>query len=837
MRQAGNPAAAPMGGRRIIERPRLIKLLEGTSARTILLIAPAGYGKTTLARQWAERQDRVHWYTARAGSADVAQLAVDLAETLDGEQPRLKTYVSQLVRARSSPAHQAMEIVSGFAGAAGDMSGVSLFIDDYHLIADEEVAEWFVHELQSRLGFSLLIAARSRPRWATARLQIYGETVEFGPEELALTETEGTEVLGRSLRSRGLVAQARGWPALVALASQTDANPAHPEAGGSTLFRFFAEEIFRGTPTDIQEKLITLSLLPNLSKPVVDSALDADSQHVLDRAVQSGLATIGPEYPDFHPLVQEYLLTKLRERDDASDRVRAAFDTSIDGGFWDHAFALVERFAAIDLLDRLVQKAFKPLLSSGRIATLELIAQFGHGEARVAPSVIELIDAELAFRSGLFERSASIAAGVASNLEPRHRLGSHAWWLAGMSAQLSSDDVRAAEYFDRAKTMAQDDDDLGDALWGLVVAACQSERPNSTDALQQVEHRRERSPVDFVRSATAELYAWRLGVTNQAPEIERALHELEHVEDPRIRTGFLNQYVYTLILWGRYDTAYAAAQAYRKVIDEYRLTWARPHAEWALAAAALGRRQFAVAANWLKKVEQAGDELKYGQLVLNASCVRSRMLLALNRPEEARSALVVDETLAANPAMRGELLAMRALVLAVIGDVDEALAVASTANRTTISVETRAYTSCVRAVCAERVGGNPDDLLACTNVAERLQVWDPFVVAVRARPQVLKQLVQVAPLSSSAVQALRNSNDYDLARQAGVDLGRRPAASASSAISPREREVLELIRQGLTNAEIARALFISRATVKVHVGHIFEKTGTRSRAEAAATVD
>ena len=40
---------------RIIERPRLIKLLDETDARTILLLAPAGYGKTTLARQWARR--------------------------------------------------------------------------------------------------------------------------------------------------------------------------------------------------------------------------------------------------------------------------------------------------------------------------------------------------------------------------------------------------------------------------------------------------------------------------------------------------------------------------------------------------------------------------------------------------------------------------------------------------------------------------------------------------------------------------------------------------------------------------------------------------------------
>src|SRR6185312_11311179 len=149
-------------------------------------IAPAGYGKTTLARQWAERLSGVHWYTARTGSADVAQLAVDLAATLDGRPPKLRDYVSQLVRARSSPTEQVSEIVDGFANAAGDAVSASLFIDDYHIIADEQVAEWFVHELQSRLGFRLIVASRSRPSWATARLEIYGESAEFGPEDLAL---------------------------------------------------------------------------------------------------------------------------------------------------------------------------------------------------------------------------------------------------------------------------------------------------------------------------------------------------------------------------------------------------------------------------------------------------------------------------------------------------------------------------------------------------------------------------------------------------------------------------------------------------------------------------
>jgi DNA-binding NarL/FixJ family response regulator len=45
-----------------------------------------------------------------------------------------------------------------------------------------------------------------------------------------------------------------------------------------------------------------------------------------------------------------------------------------------------------------------------------------------------------------------------------------------------------------------------------------------------------------------------------------------------------------------------------------------------------------------------------------------------------------------------------------------------------------------------------------------------------------------------------------------------------------------LLAQGRTNAEIARALYISEVTVKVHVRHILQKLGVRNRAEAAVLV-
>jgi DNA-binding NarL/FixJ family response regulator len=51
-------------------------------------------------------------------------------------------------------------------------------------------------------------------------------------------------------------------------------------------------------------------------------------------------------------------------------------------------------------------------------------------------------------------------------------------------------------------------------------------------------------------------------------------------------------------------------------------------------------------------------------------------------------------------------------------------------------------------------------------------------------------------------------------------------------LTPREAEVLRLIASGMSNTDIATRLFVSGATVKTHVNHIFEKIGARDRAQA-----
>ena len=59
-----------------------------------------------------------------------------------------------------------------------------------------------------------------------------------------------------------------------------------------------------------------------------------------------------------------------------------------------------------------------------------------------------------------------------------------------------------------------------------------------------------------------------------------------------------------------------------------------------------------------------------------------------------------------------------------------------------------------------------------------------------------------------------------------------PGRQLPGGLTAREAEVLTLLAAGLSNAEIAKRLYLSHATVKTHINRIFAKTGARDRAQA-----
>jgi DNA-binding NarL/FixJ family response regulator len=71
-----------------------------------------------------------------------------------------------------------------------------------------------------------------------------------------------------------------------------------------------------------------------------------------------------------------------------------------------------------------------------------------------------------------------------------------------------------------------------------------------------------------------------------------------------------------------------------------------------------------------------------------------------------------------------------------------------------------------------------------------------------------------------------------LLRSLGVTSRSRAGVTNDAGLSRREREVLELLREGLSNAEIGHRLFITSKTAEHHVGAILGKLNLRTRAEA-----
>lgn len=130
---------------------------------------------------------------------------------------------------------------------------------------------------------------------------------------------------------------------------------------------------------------------------------------------------------------------------------------------------------------------------------------------------------------------------------------------------------------------------------------------------------------------------------------------------------------------------------------------------------------------------------------------------------------------------------------------------------------------------AERAGDRESALehLACSlGHAAPEKIVQPFLTASRFIAEPLRELAKQQPKGFAAELYKTLSS---LVRTEGESADNRP-------ISDRELDVMRLVDAGLSSEEIAERLFISRETVKKHLGNVYSKLGVHSRTQAAAAL-
>jgi ATP/maltotriose-dependent transcriptional regulator MalT len=822
---------------RIIERPRLIKLLDDTEARTILLLAPAGYGKTTLARQWAKTLNGAIWVTVSNAHCDVAWLAAEIAEAIDGNQGPTSRAISEHIHARANPQLASRELGAVLAARLGNLDTQWLILDDYHEISSSPEAEGLIATLERDGGGRILITSRVRPRWASGRRFVYGEILEVGRAALAMTQTEVSQILGPKQSTLGFTEQAAGWPAVIGLAAAAETPVLPEDAVPETLHRYLAEELFNRASPALREGLLTLALRGRHQEATFGEGLGEEGANLITEAERLGFSSSDTNF-DLHPLLREFLLEKLSDRPDAIQRAKAALDACVSDAAWDQAFALILRFDLAELIEPTVAAAFKPLVRSGRLATLSAFATSVHHEAAASSSPsIHAVLSEAAFRDGNFDLAVDLAETAHSDSPSPHPLGSRVTAIAGQIAFLQGDFSAAEESFRAAGELASDDRDSAEAAFGLALASIFGEKSTAAQAVDTLRHARNRSPVDQLRFISSEVALRLMGMHPDGLagnlHIDTARQGLLQVQDPRVRSNVAYVIAGALAQKAEYDSAREWLGEFFAAADEFGLEFAMPYANWTLAQIAIGQRRFGEAERSLQSIEDAAARTGEKHHLFNARSLRARLLLQNGEPEAALRQVIDPALVPLIPSWRGEYLATRALVTACLGDARSSRKAQSQASSASGALQVRGLVLAARAVSALREARAAT--LRITNLFEttdRLHNWDPLVCALRSAPALGDAVAGTQDVRSQLESLYLRIGDLTLARRAGFRT--RATAAPRDVLSPRELEVLGLIACGYKNREISRALFIAESTTKVHVRHVLEKLGVRTRAEAVA---
>lgn len=342
----------------LVARPRLIQRLnEGLQLdqRLTLVAAPAGFGKTTIIREWVsdltgERDSNsigqridAAWLTVENATEDPLLFANYLTAALHQVDESLGREIHPLLDSEDRASSR--QVLTLLINALGGRSApLLLVLDDYHLITDYDIHDDVAFLLENQpAGFHVAIGSREDPPLPLARLRARGQLNEIRERDLRFTRQEADAFLNFSM-GLGLPAdavstletQTEGWITGLQLAGLALRH--EPNAAGFIdafsgddryIMDYLMSEVLQRQPEPVRQFLRQTAILERLTAPLCDAVTGStNGQEMLEHLDQSNLFNVPldrqREWYRYHGLFAEMLRVTADHDNSAELHRRAA---------------------------------------------------------------------------------------------------------------------------------------------------------------------------------------------------------------------------------------------------------------------------------------------------------------------------------------------------------------------------------------------------------------------------------------------------------------------------------------------------------------------------------
>ncbi len=317
----------------LIIRPRLSQKI---GSPVTFICAPGGFGKSTLLNAWQqERSDLpVAWATLDADDNRLPHFWTTVLMALQAIVPGLgQELMSEFqLSLPIAPVEIVTRLTNEIACITSEPFCIGLVLDDYHHIQHADIhASMQIWLERLPPGVQLVVATRTRPPLALGRLRAMGAVTELELEDLRFTLEEGITFLQQHITDpplaygdmEALVKRTGGWAAgltlaVLALNKQPDRRRFLDTFSGAHLYlrEYFMETALHQQSTAVQTFLLQTSILKQLTGELCDIVTgQTGGAQMLDRLWQENLFIVRSEEPAwyrYHDLFAEMLSDQLQ---------------------------------------------------------------------------------------------------------------------------------------------------------------------------------------------------------------------------------------------------------------------------------------------------------------------------------------------------------------------------------------------------------------------------------------------------------------------------------------------------------------------------------------------